>query len=106
MTVRIAKLVGLKKLVDNAKNFGIYEDIPEVLSISLGAAETTLLKLTNAYCSFVNGGKKVRPILIDRIQDRRGKTIFNAERKKCLRCFVCKATNGGRTLFQMEYREK
>jgi len=86
MTVRIAKLVGLKKLVDNAKNFGIYEDIPEVLSISLGAAETTLLKLTNAYCSFVNGGKKVRPILIDRIQDRRGKTIFNAERKKCLRC--------------------
>ena len=86
MTVRIARLVGLKKLADNAKNFGIYEDVPEVLSISLGAAETTLLKLTNAYCSFVNGGKKVRPILIDRIQDRRGKTIFNAEKRQCLGC--------------------
>ena len=86
MTVRIAKIVGLEKLVQNAKAFGIYEDIPEVLSISLGAAETTLLKITNAYCSFVNGGKKVEPILIDKIQDRRGKTIFNSEERKCLGC--------------------
>ena len=86
MTVRIAELIGLNKLVDTAKRFEIYEDIPEVLSISLGAGETTLLKLTNGYCSFVNGGKKVEPILIDRIQDRRGKTIFNAEKRICLDC--------------------
>jgi len=86
MTVRVAQLVGLDKLTDNAKKFGIYEDIPEVLSISLGSAETTLLNLTNAYCSFINGGKKVQPIFIDRIQDRRGKTIYNSDKRICLGC--------------------
>ena len=69
-----------------ANNFGIYNDIPEILSVSLGAAETTLVQLTNAYCTFVNGGKKVTPIFIDRIQDRRGKTIFNADKRKCVGC--------------------
>ena len=57
-----------------------------MLSVSLGAAETTLIQLTNAYCTFVNGGKKVIPIFIDRIQDRRGKTIFNADKRKCIGC--------------------
>ena len=57
-----------------------------MLSVSLGSAETTLVQLTNAYCSFVNGGKKVVPIFIDRIQNRRGKTIFNADKRKCLGC--------------------
>ncbi len=86
MTVRVAQKVGFDEISKITNNFGIYKNIPEVLSVSLGAAETTLIKLTNAYCTFVNGGKKVTPIFIDRIQDRRGKTIFNADKRKCLGC--------------------
>jgi len=86
MTVRVAQKVGFDQISKITKNFGIYNDIPELLSVSLGSAETTLVKLTNAYCSFVNGGKKVIPIFIDRIQDRRGKTIFNADKRKCVGC--------------------
>jgi penicillin-binding protein 1A len=86
MTVRIAQKVGFNKISKITKSFGVYNDIPELLSVSLGSSETTLIKLTNAYCSFVNGGKKVSPIFIDRIQDRRGKTIFNADKRSCSGC--------------------
>ena len=86
MTVRVAQDLGLKKISNISKKFNIYKDVPEVLSISLGSAETTLLNLTNAYCSFVNGGKQVKPILIDRIQDRRGNTIFKSDQRKCHGC--------------------
>ena len=64
----------------------IYEEIPELLSVSLGAAETTLINLTSAYAPFVNGGKKIEPKLISRIQDRRGKTIFQLKSRKCVGC--------------------
>ena len=86
MTVRVAQEVGFKKISRITNRLGIYNDVPELLSVSLGSAETTLVQLTNAYCTFVNGGKKVTPIFIDRIQDRRGKTIFNADKRKCLGC--------------------
>ena len=86
MTVRIAQNLGLKKIVKFSKQLGIYDNPSELLSISLGSAETTLLKLTSAYCSFVNGGKLVNPIMIDRIQDSEGNTIFNNEKRKCLNC--------------------
>ena len=86
MTVRVAQDVGFDKIAKITKSFGIYEDVPELLSVSLGAAETTLIQLTNGYCTFLNGGKKVNPIFIDRIQDRRGKTIFNADLRKCIGC--------------------
>ena len=86
MTVRIAQDLGLKKIVNFSEQLGIYDKPSELLSISLGSAETTLLKLTSAYCSFVNGGKLVKPILIDRIQDSEGNTIFNNEKRKCLNC--------------------
>ncbi len=86
MTVRIAQKVGFDQIFKITKDLEIYNYVPELLSVSLGAAETTLVKLTNAYCTFVNGGKKVTPIFIDRIQDRRGKTIFNADKRKCLGC--------------------
>ena len=86
MTVRVAQKVGFEQISKYANSFGIYENIPELLSVSLGSAETTLIKLTNAYCTFVNGGKKVKPIFIDRIQDRRGKTIFKSDLRKCLGC--------------------
>ena len=86
MTVRIAREIGVKKIVNFSKQLGIYDNPSELLSISLGSTETTLLKLTSAYCSFVNGGKLVKPILIDRIQDSEGNTIFNTETRKCNNC--------------------
>ena len=86
MTVRIAQEIGVNKIVNFTKQLGIYNDPQELLSISLGSAETTLLKLTSAYCSFVNGGKKINPILIDRIQDSEGVTFFNTETRSCDNC--------------------
>ena len=86
MTVRIAQQLGVKKIVNFTKKLGIYENPDELLSIALGSAETTLIKLTSAYCSFVNGGKKINPILIDRIQDSEGTTIFNTEKRECKKC--------------------
>ena len=86
MTVRIAKILGVEEILNLSKKLEIYEEIPELLSVSLGAAETTLLNLTAAYASFVNGGKKITPNLISRIQDRRGKTILKARNKKCVGC--------------------
>ena len=86
MTVRIAKSLGLDKILTLSNKLKIYDDIPELLSVSLGAAETSLLNLTTAYASFVNGGEKINPNLISRIQDRRGKTIFKVKNKKCIGC--------------------
>ena len=86
MTVRIAQDLGLTKIVDFSKQLGIYDDPRELLSISLGSAETTLLKLTSAYSSFVNGGKLIKPIMIDRIQDSEGNTVLNNEKRKCINC--------------------
>ena len=86
MTVRIAQNLGLAKIVNFSKQLGIYENPDELLSISLGSAETTLIKLTSAYCAFVNGGKLVSPILIDRIQDSEGNTILNNEKRSCVNC--------------------
>ncbi len=86
MTVRIAQDLGLKKILQLSKDLDIYNEIPELLSVSLGSAETTLLQITNAYSTFVNGGKKINPILIERIQDRRGKTIYNSEKRECVGC--------------------
>ena len=86
MTVRIAQDLGVKKIVNFSKQLGIYDNPSELLSISLGSTETTLLKLTSAYSSFVNGGKLVKPIMIDRIQDSEGNTILNNEKRKCTNC--------------------
>ena len=86
MTVRIAQDLGVDKIINFSKKLGIYENPDEILSISLGSTETTLLKLTSAYSAFVNGGKLVSPILIDRIQDSEGNTIVNNELRKCLNC--------------------
>ena len=86
MTVRIAKILGLEKILDLSQKLNIYDEIPELLSVSLGASETTLINLTSAYAPFVNGGKKINPSLISRIQDRRGKTIFQEKNRKCIGC--------------------
>ena len=86
MTVRIAQQLGIEKIVEFSKRLGIYENPEKLMSIALGSAETTLLKLTSAYCSFINGGKKINPILVDRIQDSEGHTIFNTEKRVCKKC--------------------
>jgi len=86
MTVRIAKNLGVNKILDLSRELEIYDEIPELLSVSLGSVETSLLNLTSAYATFVNGGKKIKPVLINRIQDRRGKTIFTSNFAKCKGC--------------------
>ena len=86
MTVRVAQEIGINKIINFSKKLKIYENPKELMSISLGSEETTLLKITTAYCSFVNGGKLVDPILIDRIQDSEGNTIFKNEKRICENC--------------------
>ncbi len=86
MTVRIAQDLGIEKIVNFSKDLKIYENPEELLSISLGSAETTLINLTSAYSAFVNGGKLVEPILIDRIQDSEGNTIYNNNLRQCIDC--------------------
>ncbi len=86
MTVRIAQRLGLEKIINFSKELKIYENPEELLSISLGSAETTLIQLTSAYSAFVNGGKLVDPVIIDRIQDSEGNTIYNNDKRKCINC--------------------
>ncbi|MAI10030.1 MAG: penicillin-binding protein [Rhodospirillaceae bacterium TMED167] len=86
MTVRLAQTVGIETITQYAKKFGIAKKLPPQLSISLGAGETTLLNLTTAYGMLVNGGKRIRPALIDRVQDRHGKTVFKHDTRACSNC--------------------
>ncbi len=86
MTVRLAQDLGMPIVGEYARRFGVYEEMPPLLSMALGAGETTLLRMVTAYCTFVNGGKKVTPTLIDRIQDRRGKTIWRHDVVTCPDC--------------------
>jgi penicillin-binding protein 1A len=86
MTVRLADDLGMTKIADLAQRLGIYDQMPRHLANSLGASETTLLRMTTAYSMFANGGKKISATLIDRIQDRRGKTIFRHDKRDCSAC--------------------
>ena len=86
MTVRIAQSLGIDKIAKFSQDLNIYKNPEKLLSISLGSGETTLLNLASAYSSFVNGGKLITPILIDRIQDSEGNTIFNNNNRKCFDC--------------------
>lgn len=86
MTVRLAAFLGMGSVAEYAKKFGIVDDMPHYLSASLGSNETTVLRLTTAYAQLVNGGKKITPTLIDRIQDRRGRTIFSHDTRACVSC--------------------
>ncbi|RMD63813.1 MAG: penicillin-binding protein, partial [Alphaproteobacteria bacterium] len=88
MTVRLAQTIGMEKIVEYARRFGIADDMPPMLSMALGAGETTLLRLTTAYAMLVNGGKRIVPTVIDRIQDRNGKTIYRHDTRRCPQCQV------------------
>ncbi|GAA0771493.1 penicillin-binding protein 1A [Roseibium denhamense] len=86
MTVRLAQDMGMPLVAEYSKRFGIYDNMLPVLSMSLGAGETTVLRMTTAYATIANGGKKVRPTLIDRIQDRYGRTIYKHDSRICDGC--------------------
>jgi len=88
MTVRLAQEIGMEAVVDYAKRFGVVDDMPPYLPMALGAGETTLLDLTVGYAMLVNGGRRIEPTLIDRIQDRRGRTIYRRDRRACEACSV------------------
>ncbi|MDE0408552.1 MAG: penicillin-binding protein 1A [Alphaproteobacteria bacterium] len=86
MTVRLAQAVGMGDVAAIAGRFGIQDEMPEVLSMSLGAGETTLSRMTAAYAMLANGGRRISPTLIDRVQDRHGHTVFRHERRVCADC--------------------
>ncbi|MQX36474.1 penicillin-binding protein 1A [Roseospira navarrensis] len=86
MTVRLAQAVGMEEVADITERFGINDDMPQYLAASLGSIETTVLRLTTAYAMIVNGGHRIDPTLIDRIQDRHGETIYRHDGRPCLDC--------------------
>ena len=89
VTVRIASLLGIKRVKRVAKRFGLYDDdVAENYSMVLGAKETTLLKLVNAYSMIANGGRRVSPWFVERIDDRNGTTIFRRDTRTCEGCVV------------------
>ena len=90
MTVRLAQDVGMPLISDYAKRFGIYDNLMPVLSMALGAGETSLLRVATGYCVIANGGHRVTATLIDRIQDRTGKTIMRHDKRLCDGCEAAK----------------
>ncbi len=90
MTVRLAQDIGMPLIAEYARRFGIYDTMPAYLSFALGAGETTLLRMVGAYAMFDNGGRKVQPTLIDRIQDRYGHTIYKHDTRECQGCDAAK----------------
>ncbi|WP_458761110.1 penicillin-binding protein 1A [Afipia sp. TerB] len=86
VTVRLAQDIGMPLIGEYAKRFGVYDDLPNYLSYALGAGETTVMRMVTAYSMFANGGKRVKPTLIDRIQDRYGHTIYRHDQRECRGC--------------------
>ncbi|HEX5933004.1 MAG TPA: penicillin-binding protein 1A, partial [Pseudorhizobium sp.] len=86
MTVRLAQDMGMELVADYAERFGIYDDMLPVLAMSLGSGETTVLRMVSAYAVIANGGKQIKPTVIDRIQDRYGRTVFRHEGRTCDGC--------------------
>ncbi len=86
MTARLAQDIGIGIIIEYAEKFGVSKQLPRELAISLGAGETTLIDLTTAYAMFVNGGKRIEPVFIDRVQDRYGETILKRDMRPCIDC--------------------
>ncbi len=86
MTVRLAHFLGMDPIIETVTKFGVVEHMEPHLAYSLGAGETTVLRMATAYAQLVNGGKKITPTLIDRIQDRRGATIYRHDKRACENC--------------------
>jgi len=95
MTVRLAQDMGMPLIAEYSRRFGVYDSLQAVLSMSLGAGETTLIRLATGYSILANGGKKVNATLIDRIQDRYGKTVWAHDSAKCDGCDQTEWQNQG-----------
>ena len=94
MTIRLAQEVGMDVVADYAERFGVYDNMGLFLANSLGAEETTLYKMVAAYAMFANGGERVEPTLVDRIQDRYGNTIYRHDRRDCVDCQLASLSPG------------
>ena len=86
MTIRLAQEIGMDVVADYAERFGVYENMRRFLANSLGSEETTLYKMVTAYAMFANGGERVEPTLVDRVQDRFGKTVYRHDQRECTEC--------------------
>jgi penicillin-binding protein 1A len=86
VTVRLAQDIGMPLISEYARRFGVYDELPNYLSYALGAGETTVMRMVTAYSMIANGGRRVKPTLIDRIQDRYGHTIFKHDARECRGC--------------------
>jgi len=86
MTVRLSRDIGMPIIAEYARRFGVYDNLMPALSMSLGAGETTLLRMVTAYAMIDNGGRRVKPTLIDRIQDRYGHTVYKHDQRECIGC--------------------
>jgi penicillin-binding protein 1A len=86
MTIRLAQAVGMEKIAATAEGLGVVDKLQPTLAMALGAGETTLMRMTTAYSMFVNGGRRITPSLIDRIQDREGRTIWKQDPRLCESC--------------------
>ncbi len=86
MTIRLAQTIGMEMVAETAERMEVVDYLPRVLSMSLGAGETTLLRLTTAYAMLVNGGHRIKPSLIDRVQDGQGRSVFRHDERDCLTC--------------------
>ena len=86
MTIRIADNIGMEQVADYAERFGVYDRLQPFLANALGAQETTLFRMVAAYAMFANGGERVEPTLVDRVQDRRGRTVYRHDRRVCQTC--------------------
>jgi penicillin-binding protein 1A len=93
MTVRLSRDIGMPIIAEYARRFGVYENLMPALSMSLGAGETTLLRMANAYAMIANGGKKMDATFIDRIQDRYGRTVWRHDKRDCTKCDAREWTN-------------
>lgn len=92
MTVRLAKDMGMQLVADYAEHFGLYDKMLPVLAMSLGSGETTVMRMVSAYAVMANGGKQIVPSLVDRIQDRYGKTVYKHDRRECVGCVASEWT--------------
>src|SRR5258707_3378266 len=86
VTLRLAQDICMPLIGEYSRRFGVYDELPNFLSYALGAGETTVMRMVTAYSMFANGGRRVKPTLIDRIQDRYGHTIFKHDPRECRGC--------------------
>ncbi|RUM98640.1 penicillin-binding protein 1A [Pseudaminobacter arsenicus] len=93
MTVRLANDMGMKLVAEYAERFGVYDKMPQHIAMSLGSGETTVMRMVSAYSVMANGGRQIKPSLIDRIQDRYGKTVFKHDERGCEGCVATEWEN-------------